>query len=94
MDSTEGAQQEGVELATLTYEAATEQLEAILASLETGELSLEESLAHYERGAALANYCEQKLDEAELRVRQWQPDGETKPFTGWQDENKWQEEQE
>lgn len=67
----------------LSYEEAYAQLEAVLASLETGELSLEESLARYESGAALAAYCERKLDEAELRVRQWQPGDETETFDGW-----------
>lgn len=70
----------------LTYEEAYAQLEEVLASLETGELSLEESLARYEAGAALAAYCEQKLDEAELRVRQWQPGDETESFDGWAEE--------
>ena len=70
----------------LTYEEAFAQLEEVLASLETGELSLEESLARYESGAALAAYCEQKLDEAELRVRQWQPGDETESFDGWSEE--------
>ncbi len=70
----------------LTYEEAYAQLEEVLASLETGELSLEESLTRYESGAALAAYCEQKLSEAELRVRQWQPDDETEAFDGWSEE--------
>lgn len=70
----------------LSYEEAYTQLEEVLSSLETGELSLEESLARYESGAALAAYCERKLDEAELRVRQWQPGDETESFDGWSEE--------
>lgn len=93
MASEEDARQGSEEYSTLTYEEATEQLEAILASLETGELSLEESLAQYEQGSTLASYCEQMLDEAELRVRQWQPNGEAEPFTQWQDEQSWPNEQ-
>lgn len=69
----------------LTYEEAYQQLEEILETLETGDLPLEESLALYERGSALAAYCTSKLDEAELRVTQWQPDGNTAPFEDWQD---------
>lgn len=57
----------------LSYEAALAQLEQIITSLEAGELSLEKALARYEEGAALAAYCEQQLNEAELRVRKWQP---------------------
>ena len=70
----------------LTYEEAYAQLEEILASLETGELSLEEALTRYESGAALAAYCERKLSEAELRVRQWQPGDETEALDGWSEE--------
>lgn len=68
----------------LSYEAALAQLEQIIANLETGELALEDALARYEEGAALAAYCEQQLNEAELRVRKWQPgseaDGEAVEF--------------
>lgn len=57
----------------LSYETAYQQLEEILQALESGDLPLEESLKLYELGATLATYCAHKLDEAELRVRQWQP---------------------
>lgn len=70
----------------LTYEEAFAQLEEVLAALEAGDLPLEESLRRYELGAALAAYCERKLDEAELRVRQWQPDDQTTSFDEWSDE--------
>jgi exodeoxyribonuclease VII small subunit len=68
----------------LSYEEAYQQLEQILETLESNDLPLEESLSLYERGAALAAYCARKLDEAELRVQQWQPGGETAPFNDWQ----------
>ena len=70
----------------LAYEEAFSQLEAVLQQLESGELALEESLAEYERGAALAAYCEKKLQEAELRVHQWQPEGDPTPFDQWEPE--------
>lgn len=69
----------------LSYEEAYQQLEQILQALESGELPLEESLKLYELGAALATYCARKLDEAELRVRQWQPEGQTGDLDDWQD---------
>ena len=71
----------------LTYEAALEQLEQIIASLEEGDLPLEEALVRYEEGAALAAFCEQKLNEAELRVRKWQPGdgGDTVAFDEWKE---------
>ena len=37
--------------------------------METGELSLEESLAAYERGVGLYRRCQSALEQAELRVR-------------------------
>lgn len=80
------AQKEATELSTeLSYEAAYAQLEAVLETLEDGDLPLEEALRLYERGAELAAYCTRKLDEAELRVRQWQPGDETSEFDAWRE---------
>jgi len=69
----------------LSYEEAYQQLEKILQALESGDLPLEESLKLYELGAALATYCARKLDEAELRVRQWQPGDQTTSLDDWQE---------
>lgn len=68
-----------------TYEDAFQQLEQVLARLESGDLSLDESLALFEQGAALAAFCARKLDDAELRVRKWQPGDTTTPLGGWQE---------
>jgi exodeoxyribonuclease VII small subunit len=73
------------DISELTYEEAFTQLEQVLQALETGDLPLDQSLALYELGATLAAYCAQKLDEAELRVRQWQPGNQTTPFEAWQE---------
>ncbi len=69
----------------LSYEAAYSQLEQVLQTLESGDLPLEESLKLYEVGATLAAYCARKLDEAELRVRQWQPGDTTTDLDDWQE---------
>jgi len=69
----------------LSYEEAYQQLEKILQAMEDGDLPLEESLKLYELGAALASYCTRKLDEAELRVRQWQPGDQTSSLDDWQE---------
>lgn len=69
----------------LSYEDAFAQLEAILVRLEGGDLPLEEALQLYEQGAALAAHCARKLEEAELRVRVWQPGDQTTPFEGWEE---------
>jgi exodeoxyribonuclease VII small subunit len=71
--------------AELTYEEAFHQLEQVLQALEAGDLPLDQSLALYELGATLAAFCARKLDEAELRVRQWQPGDQTTPFEEWQE---------
>ena len=54
----------------LTYEQAFAELEAIVANLEGDEKTLDESLAQYERGQALAKHCAELLDHAELKVQQ------------------------
>lgn len=53
----------------LTFEEALAELEQIVRALEGGGLSLEEAIALYERGRALADRCQQLLQEAQLRVR-------------------------
>ncbi len=50
------------------FEAALEDLELVVEQLETGELSLEDSLAAFEKGVGLVKYCNQKLDEVEKKV--------------------------
>lgn len=54
----------------LKFEAALEELEAIVQSLEEGEHPLEESIALYERGQLLQKHCSTLLEQAELRVQQ------------------------
>ena len=54
----------------LSFEEALAELESIVKKLETGEAPLEESIAIYERGAALKAHCETKLKSAELKVEQ------------------------
>ena len=55
---------------TLTYEQAFAELETIVATLEGEEQPLEQALTLYERGQALAQYCAELLDKAELKVSQ------------------------
>lgn len=60
----------------LAYEQAFEELEGIVERLETGDLPLEEALALFERGQALAGRCAELLENAELKLRQLVPDEE------------------
>lgn len=53
----------------LTFEEALSELEQIVRALESGGLPLEEAMALYERGRALADRCQQLLQEARLRVQ-------------------------
>ena len=56
------------DIAALNFEAALEQLEAIVGKLESGDVPLEESIAYYERGEALKTHCDTLLRNAEARV--------------------------
>jgi len=60
------------DLAGMAFEAAFTELEETVRRLEEGNLSLDESIALFERGQRLAAYCSAQLDSAELRVRQLQ----------------------
>ena len=51
------------------FEASLDSLEQLVEKMEHGDMSLEESLAAYERGVGLYRRCQQALEEAELRVR-------------------------
>ena len=51
------------------FEASLDQLEQLVDRMEHGEMSLEESLAAYERGVGLYRRCQAALEQAELRVR-------------------------
>ncbi|MCL4559433.1 MAG: exodeoxyribonuclease VII small subunit [Chloroflexi bacterium] len=54
----------------MNYEQAYAELESIVASLETSQRPLEEAMALFERGQALAARCATLLDKAELKIRQ------------------------
>jgi exodeoxyribonuclease VII small subunit len=53
----------------ISYEHAYQELEEIVGALETEERTLDEALALYTRGQALAQRCAALLDTAELQVR-------------------------
>lgn len=50
------------------FETALAELEALVARMESGELSLEESLSAFERGIGLTRSCQEALTTAEQRV--------------------------
>ncbi len=50
------------------FEEQLDELDTIVATLEEGKLPLDEALTLYERGMRLAQSCQRRLDDAELRV--------------------------
>ena len=54
----------------LSFEAALTKLEAIVDSMEQGEVPLADLLAKYEDGTKLLKTCEARLQEAELKIEQ------------------------
>ncbi|MEM9329835.1 MAG: exodeoxyribonuclease VII small subunit [Pseudomonadota bacterium] len=63
----------------LTFEQALDELEKIVESLEQGNVPLDQSIAHYERGEALRNHCRKLLSAAEDRVEKIRLDAAGKP---------------
>jgi exodeoxyribonuclease VII small subunit len=66
---------EALDTENMSFENAFEALETIVAQLESGELSLEESVTLFERGRKLSTHCQTLLDQAELRITQLDDDG-------------------
>lgn len=53
---------------TPNFERSLQELESLVEKMEQGDLSLEESLSHFERGVELSRSCQQALKEAEQKV--------------------------
>ena len=63
----------------INFEEALQKLETIVEDLESGELSLENSLKSFEKGIKLARQCQEKLSKAEIQVQKLiEEDGELK----------------
>jgi exodeoxyribonuclease VII small subunit len=52
-----------------SFESALSELEKIVASMEAGQMPLEQSLAAYKRGAELLKYCQAALQDAQQQVK-------------------------
>jgi exodeoxyribonuclease VII small subunit len=57
-----------------TFEQALDELDALVRRMESGELTLDESIAAYRRGAELARFCQARLAQAELDIKQLEGD--------------------
>lgn len=64
-------------MAEKTFEEAMARLEQIVATLESGKCTLDESMTLFEEGAKLTAFCRKALDSAEQKIRRLQ--GETEP---------------
>ena len=67
------------DIATLSFEEALAELEAIVSRLEQGKASLDDAIGAYERGAALKAHCEAKLREAREKVEKITLDASGQP---------------
>jgi exodeoxyribonuclease VII small subunit len=80
--------------APASFETALAELETIVATMEGGQLPLAESLAAYNRGAELLQYCQAALKDAQQQVqilergvlKSFEPDGAEAPGSGEIDE--------
>jgi exodeoxyribonuclease VII small subunit len=63
------SQQKSASSKTLNFEAAMQELEALVAKMEKGDRSLEDSLKDFERGVELTRVCQTALREAEQKVQ-------------------------
>ena len=67
--------------AKLSFEAALAKLEAIVESMESGEVPLAELLAKFEEGNRLLKVCEARLKDAELKIEQLKKSKDGVTFT-------------
>jgi len=70
---------------TPTFESALGELESIVARMEDGQLSLEQSLTAYKRGAELLKLCQAQLADAQQQVKVLEA-GALKNFAGGDDD--------
>jgi len=66
--------------APASYEAALQELELLVARLESGELPLEQLLTQYQRGVLLLKFCRDRLEAVEGQVKLLDA-GTLKPWT-------------
>ena len=64
----------------LSYEEAIHRLEQIVHQLENKEIPLEESIALFQEGIELSQYCDDKLKNIQGKVAQIYENGQLKPF--------------
>ncbi|WP_460482232.1 exodeoxyribonuclease VII small subunit [Comamonas humi] len=66
--------------APTSYEAALQELEGLVALIESGQLPLDQMLSSYQRGATLLAYCRGKLEAVQDQIKLLE-DGQLKAWT-------------
>ena len=66
--------------APASYEAALDELEQLVARIESGQLPLDQMLAGYQRGATLLAFCRQRLDAVQDQIKVLD-EGQLQPWT-------------
>ncbi|HHY36648.1 MAG TPA: exodeoxyribonuclease VII small subunit [Firmicutes bacterium] len=66
-----------------TFAAALTRLEEVVQELERGELGLEEALALFEEGVRLIRFCNERLDEAEGKIKLLLQENNTIRLEAW-----------
>jgi exodeoxyribonuclease VII small subunit len=56
------------DIAAMSFEAALAELESVVQKLESGQVSLEDSIDSYTRGTQLKQHCEARLADAQARI--------------------------
>jgi exodeoxyribonuclease VII small subunit len=70
MAKVKGAESAGEDILKLPFEEALKRLEGIVEAMEAQDLPLESLLARYQEGTTLAQHCQSKLNEAELKIQE------------------------
>jgi exodeoxyribonuclease VII small subunit len=70
----------------LSFETALSKLEAIVESMESGDVALADLLARFEEGNKLLKHCESRLKEAELKIEQLKKERDGVVFTKFETE--------
>ena len=70
----------------LSFETALEKLEAIVESMESGDVPLADLLAKFEEGNTLLRHCESRLKEAEIKIEQLKKERDGVAFTKFETE--------
>ena len=79
MPKARGAENAVDEIQKLPFEEALQRLQTIVESMEAQDLPLETLLARYQEGTRLAQLCQAKLNEAELRIQQLERNAKGEP---------------